>query len=173
MNKQLIFVVETSKKDKSDWMYIKETINHYYLVPNTIKLNTVCMNGKTNYASTTVRNNIKKLVNQYKPVGNSNVFYCIDLDDWKNNIQQHNLNQDIVRYCIDNNHDLIWFSRNIEEVYWNNASVHSSDKTRMASKFITSNEIENINEYKLQILDRRYNSSNILYVLDKSLDRKS
>ena len=31
MGVQLIFVVETNKKCNSDWIYIKETIEHFYL----------------------------------------------------------------------------------------------------------------------------------------------
>jgi len=41
---QLIFVVETNKKCNSDWIYIKETIEHFYLYDRIkVKLSVVYM----------------------------------------------------------------------------------------------------------------------------------
>ena len=49
---QLIFVVETNSKCKSDWIYIKSTIEKFYQfdTANT-KFSVVYMNGKGNYAN--------------------------------------------------------------------------------------------------------------------------
>ena len=47
MSLQLIFVVETNKKCKSDWIYIKETIDYLYQYNQTkVKLSPVYMDGK-------------------------------------------------------------------------------------------------------------------------------
>ena len=47
---QLIFVVETNKKCNSDWIYIKDTIEHFYQYERTqIKLSVVYMDGKGKY----------------------------------------------------------------------------------------------------------------------------
>ena len=43
MGVQFIFVVETNKGCKSDWIYIKETINHFYNYDNNVKLSEVYM----------------------------------------------------------------------------------------------------------------------------------
>jgi len=49
---QLIFVVETNKKCNSDWIYIKETIEHFYLYDRIkVKLSVVYMDGRGNYSS--------------------------------------------------------------------------------------------------------------------------
>lgn len=40
MGVQLLFAVETNKKCDSDWIYIKSTIEHFYIVDNShVKLN--------------------------------------------------------------------------------------------------------------------------------------
>ena len=50
MGLQLIFVVETNKKCKSDWIYIKDTIDYFYQYEQTqVKFTPVYMDGKGNY----------------------------------------------------------------------------------------------------------------------------
>ena len=50
MGLQLIFVVETNKKCNSDWIYIKDTIEHFYQYERTqVKLSVVYMDGKGKY----------------------------------------------------------------------------------------------------------------------------
>lgn len=47
MGIQLIFVVETNKKCKSDWIYIKDTIDTFYKYDNAhVKLSPLYMSGK-------------------------------------------------------------------------------------------------------------------------------
>ena len=35
MGLQLIFVVETNKKSKSDWIYVKDTVDYFYKYERT------------------------------------------------------------------------------------------------------------------------------------------
>lgn len=50
MGSQFIFVVETNKKCNSDWIYIKDTIEHFYTYERTmVKLSVVYMDGRGNY----------------------------------------------------------------------------------------------------------------------------
>ena len=50
MGLQLIFAVETNRKCKSDWIYIRDTIDRFYEYENTrIKLTPVYMDGKGKY----------------------------------------------------------------------------------------------------------------------------
>ncbi|MGI5947625.1 MAG: hypothetical protein ACOX8K_09490 [Lachnospiraceae bacterium] len=50
MGVQLIFAVETNKNCNSDWIYIKDTIEHFYLYERTqVKLSVVYLDGKGNY----------------------------------------------------------------------------------------------------------------------------
>ena len=50
MGVQLIFVVETRKTCNSDWIYIKDTVEHFYSYERTeLKLTPIYMDGKGNY----------------------------------------------------------------------------------------------------------------------------
>lgn len=65
MGLQLIFVVETDKKCKSDWIYIKDTIDRFFTYnPAHIKLSPVYLNGKGNYR--TKEKEISLLESQYR-----------------------------------------------------------------------------------------------------------
>lgn len=47
MGVQLIFTVETNKKCNSDWIYIKDTVEHFYAYERTqLKLSVVYLDGK-------------------------------------------------------------------------------------------------------------------------------
>ena len=61
MGLQLIFVVETNKKCKSDWIYIKDTIDRFFQYNQAqVKLTPVYMDGKGNYKNKeTKMSNIK------------------------------------------------------------------------------------------------------------------
>lgn len=73
MGLQLIFVVETDKKCKSDWKYIKETIYKFYKVNDAnTKLSTVFLGGKGRYKERTRVNEVNKKVKQYSSVSPNN-----------------------------------------------------------------------------------------------------
>ena len=64
MGLQLVFVVETNKTCKSDWIYIKDTIKYFYEYDRTqIKFSPVYMDGKGNYRNK--EKEVKQLINQY------------------------------------------------------------------------------------------------------------
>ena len=59
MGLQLIICVETNKKCNSDYIYIKTSIEHFYLInQGNIKLSPVYFNGKGNYSSKKAINDI-------------------------------------------------------------------------------------------------------------------
>ena len=46
MGLQLIFVVETNKKSKSDWIYVKDTVDYFYKYERTeVKFSPIYMEG--------------------------------------------------------------------------------------------------------------------------------
>ena len=50
MGLQLIFVVETNSKSKSDWIYMKDTIDYFYCYDQAqFKFSLVYMNGRGKY----------------------------------------------------------------------------------------------------------------------------
>ena len=84
MGMQLIFVLETNKKCKSDWIYIKDTIEYFYNIDaNNIKFTQVYMDGKGNFKNK--QKEINKNIDQYAKGasnGNSKVIRCLDSDDY-------------------------------------------------------------------------------------------
>ena len=73
MGIQFIFVVETNKKCNSDWIYIKDTIEHFYVYERTrVKLSVVYMDGRGNYNSKKKEKEIERLISQYSVTSKSN-----------------------------------------------------------------------------------------------------
>ena len=63
MGLQLIFVVETNKKCRSDWIYIKSALEKFYTYDQAhVKLSVVYMDGRGNYAKR--ENDARKLIKQ-------------------------------------------------------------------------------------------------------------
>ena len=64
MGVQYIFVVETNSKCKSDWIYIRDTIERFYQWNQPqIKLSVVYMDGKGKYKNNT--SNIMNVLDRY------------------------------------------------------------------------------------------------------------
>ena len=64
MGKQLLFCVESNSKDKSDWIYIKDTLDRYYIQDNAhVKYSVEFMNGKGNYKTTALNRKIVNKIN--------------------------------------------------------------------------------------------------------------
>ena len=171
MNKQIILCVEANEDTKTDNIYINETIYHYFEVDNSTKITYVNMNNKSRYKSRSVLAKIKRYRREYL-IGDSYVIYCIDLDKVQANPIQQREDEAIANYVKQNGFELIWFCRDIEEVY-TGKRVSKKDKTSVAKTFKTRKSIKNVLEKNL-INERASNGkSNILKVLGKYLKRKA
>ena len=86
MGLQLIFCVETNKKCKSDYIYIKNTIDRFYSLDQAwIKLSFIYMDGKGNYDTLKNWKNIDRKIHDYSASSKSNhskVIFCFDCDDY-------------------------------------------------------------------------------------------
>ena len=146
MGLQLIFVVETNKHSKSDWIYIKETVEHFYSYDRTqVKLSAVYMDGKGNYNSNKKEREIKALISQYQSTSktnHTNVIYCFDCDDYDNKIDD------------------------VEQVYIGK-KVADSQKGKEAARFKTRKQISTVDSKKLLMEEYQSNTSNIMRVLDQ------
>lgn len=174
MGLQLIFVVETNKKCNSDWIYIKDTIDRFFDYNNShIKLTTVYMNGKGNYFSK--EKEIQKLINMYGPAkaGNkSQVIYCFDCDDYDSKSSDLEFLQKVEKYCKDKRYEFSWFCKDIERVYLGR-KVADNSKKKEAVQFKKDKKINDVNERNLSCKNYKNNTSNIICVLDKYLERKT
>ena len=167
MGLQLIFVVETNKKCKSDWIYIKETIDRFYYYGGAqIKLSTVYMNGKNKYL--TKEKEINSLISQYNGAATNNitkVIYCFDCDDYDSNPVDKEFLKKTQEFCKANSYEHIWFCKDIERVYLGE-KVEDGHKKREATKFKANKLIDGVSESRLRGKSICPNMSNILSILD-------
>lgn len=170
MNKQMIFCMETNKQSRTDWVYISETIKKFYKVSNEIHLEKEFLNGKTNYNSKHVINDILKKTREYR-VGETRVVYCIDVDNFENSQNHVREFEAIQTFCQQNGFELIWFCHDVEDVFCGKR-IHNAEKARSAGAFRKRQSINTIDEKRLKSANcHKVHTSNILVVLDRYLER--
>lgn len=173
MGLQLIFVVETNKRCKSDWIYIKDTIDRFYQYDQAnVKFSPVYMDGKGKYRKK--KREISSLTSQYASTSNKNqskVLYCFDCDDYDIKQEDSEFLKSAQQYCKDQGYDFIWFCRDIECVYLGR-KIDDGKKQKEAAIFKKKKMINNIDETTLLSVSYRENTSNIMNMLDKYLKRK-
>lgn len=170
MSIQLIFVVETTKNNNSDWLYINNAVKYFYIDDNKAKLSCVYMNTKTRYNSDSVISKISQQIKDYSD-RDSIVIYCCDYDSPDINHSDMLLNDRIESFCIKNKYELIWFGRNIEEVFKGH-DVNNNEKQKEAQRFVANLEIKKVKIANLQSKVIGNHKSNFLLVLDKYLNKK-
>ena len=170
MSLQLIFVVETNDKTKSDDVYISELIkSRYDLSSNEYVYNFVHMNGKTKYDSSPVKTGIKKLCSLNK-FGDNVIIFCFDTDRIDIKAEDTNFMNKVEQYCIDNSYKYVWFCYDIECVFLGN-SIQDAQKKSESLKYIKNNK-KNYNQALLKSNTKSEHHSNILCVLDDLLPIK-
>lgn len=167
---QLILCVETNKKADTDSKYIFETIRYYYNVDNSVKLSKIYMGTKTKYNSKEVLKEIKQKKSMFSH-GSSMVIYYIDTDQYEKNPNHKKEYDEIQKYCEHENYEMVWFCHDVEEVFIG-YKVSDSDKTKKAAEFVKKNIVKNVNYKKLSSDKLIKNTSNMLLVFDKYLQRK-
>ena len=168
MGLQLIFVVEANKKSKTDWIYIKETIDRFYKYDVAhLKLSAVYMEGKNKYLSKEKEVNL--LISQYSSTSTNNVakvIYCFDCDDYDSNPVDKEFLEKTQEFCKANNYEYAWFCKDIERAYLGE-KVEDGLKNREATKFKANKLIDEVSESRLNGKSISHNMSNILRVLDE------
>ena len=173
MGLQLIFVVETNKRCKSDWIYVKDTVDHFYEYNNAyVKLTPVYMDGKGRYKNK--EKEISTFISQYSSTSKNNasiVIFCFDCDDFSSKPDDAAFLEEAQRYCKENGYEFVWFCKDIEQVY---LGKQVSDKQKKAEsvRFAANKEIKKVEGRKLQFSTYKIGTSNILAILDKYLTRK-
>ena len=103
MGLQLIFVVETNKKCKSDWIYIKDTIDRFFEYEQAqIKFSPIYMDGKGKYKNKKTGKEITSLISQYaagNKTNQSKVIFCFDCDDYDSKPEDAEFLTNAKRYC--------------------------------------------------------------------------
>lgn len=166
-NKRLLFCVETTKGADTDYTYITETIRDYYAESSRIVRRPVYMESKTRYKSRAVLADIQRLSGS----ADTSVIYCIDTDNYDTSAETRRLLDEIQGHCSEKGNELIFFCRDVEDVFCGQI-VPDTQKTQCAARFRSTNAIRNIRTGQLERMDFQRHCSNILNVLDKFYKRK-
>ena len=141
----LIVVVEADKNSKSDYIYIWKYINACYLLDSSIKISPVYMGGKGNYKSNNVNKKIEDLTRKYKGQHGADakqiVMLCTDTDDLTDGPNAHEnitFMKDVEALCNKKGYNLIWFCRDIEEVFIGRR-ITKKEKAKTALNFSSIN----------------------------------
>ncbi len=95
MNKRILFCVETTKQADTDYAYIKDTIDYYFVQSSKITIRPVYMESKSRYKSKAVQEDIKR----QSGLADTSVIYCIDTDDYDISPEDRTLLEQIRQYC--------------------------------------------------------------------------
>lgn len=164
MIKQLIFVTESD----IDWLYINSTIRAIYDVQN-IRLDYVSMNGKNNYNKKTVISKVDKIKRGIN--GESVVIYCYDTDDIDTNPNDLRFDKEITEYCDKNGYGLVWFCRDIEEVF-TGSRVTKEIKRKTAENYVRKIKEKPYSRIDIYSNDKNKNKSNIMLTIDSYLKKR-
>lgn len=171
MGKQLLFCVETSQKAATDTVYIEETIEHFFRIGNDVRKRYIYLSGKSNYNKASIHKKIETQKKQYSAIGPTVVIYFLDTDKYDSDPRQMQELKEIHKYCQENNYELVWFCRDIEDVFWDE-QIPNDNKTAKAAQFRSSKRINNLNEARLKKTEYGRHYSNVLKVLEKHLEPK-
>ncbi len=103
---KLVFIMETRSSNRSDWMYIKSSIDYFYK-PRTFALDKIFATTKSELISQDTR--IKSKIDD--PTREVKVIIVAYYD------REEDLNDKIIKYCNDNDYDLVWMNLDVEDVY--------------------------------------------------------
>lgn len=162
---QLILCLECNGKNRSDFLYVKNTLDHYYNTWKNDKIIYVYSGGKSELI-----NQEKKILNYIKNYrGKTRTIIVADYDR-----EDDILNQKIEQYATDTLMDIVWMNRDIEEVYWGKR-VEKKEKEEFAKKFEREYTYKLCNAKNLGEEEplKKISSSNILCIFDKYLERKN
>ena len=169
--KQVILCVETNKQAKTDAGYIDAVIKQHYCINSEIKLQYEYFSGKGKYKAPSTLKNIKKDIEALKDESLSTVIYFIDTDKYDSNPEDQKLNTEIQNFCNQRGYHLVWFCRNIEEVFLHKM-VEDSKKKEAVAKFKAENNLGKATEKTLSARSMGREKSNMLLVLNQVLEKK-
>ena len=170
MGRQIIFCVEANRQSQSDYLYISETLKRFYKSDVHISYKPVYMGSKSNYSSRKVVNEVRSLSLGYR--GETRVIYFIDTDRIDIDPEQKQLFEKIEQYCQNNGYELVFFCRDVEDVF-HGRQVEKSQKVALAADFRRKKLIGKVDEKSLLCsVISVFHRSNILLILDQYFERK-
>ena len=167
-NKLILIVVETTNKAQTDPAYISKAIREIYKQDSLITERYGYLSAKTNYKSRSIINEIKSKTSGFEEY---HIVYCLDTDDIFTDPMQLNQNNEIMEYCRKNNYDVIWFCRDIEEVFLHK-KINDTEKLKESKKFSSKKGISSATLQSLSSEGKYKQTSNFTKIFDKYFERK-
>ena len=131
---QLIVVYETKKNANTDAIYFNRYLDDIFpSLKGHIKKSAVYLGSKTRYAD--ALKTIAALQKKYaflNPNERQEILYCVDTDYGNDGVAE--LNERITSFCNEHGFRLVWFHRDIEEVFLGER-VDKREKVRRAKRF--------------------------------------
>jgi len=173
---QLIFCVETNSKCKSDFVYIRNTIDHFYDYDRAhVQFRPVYMDGKGNYNTRKTDRKIKELSVPFERASKNNESYtlfCFDCDDYDANPSDSRFLNDAYSFCKKkDNYRFVWFCKDVEDVYLGRR-IENHQKKKEAEEYARKGLIKTLNINHLNFTSYLPHRSNLCVVLDEFLNRK-
>ena len=165
--KQVVFVVETDSRNRSDMIYLNRIISCFYVKDASCKVSWVFMGGNANYRSPAVLREIESLVSMLSK-NKTQVVYVFDTDHSK---KQQALLKEQLQYCKEQDYPVILFNSSIEDVLLGHRVSSAKDKLRLATDYGRSGAPKE-KEAALSQTKPDIHQSNALRVLDKVLTWK-
>ena len=162
MNKRILFCVETTKQADTDYAYIKDTIDYYFVQSSKITIRPVYMESKSRYKSKAVQEDIKR----QSGLADTSVIYCIDTDDYDISPEDRTLLEQIRQYCKKKGYEFIFFCKDVEDVYCGKR-IPDTQKIKAIKQFRSTHAIAKTNPKLLEKEQYQPHCSNILNVLNK------
>lgn len=170
MGLQIVFCVEAKKSSKTDYIYIKATVESFYSFDRAnTRLSPIYLNGKGNYTSKKVCREITKYTNQYRVAAKGNetiVVFCFDCDEYDRRPEDLKFLQDAEEYCKKHGYKFVWFCKDVESVYIGK-TVPDNQKVKIASDFKKKQLIKQVDLRNLRADQYLNQKSNICNVLDE------
>jgi hypothetical protein len=169
---QIVFVVESDKVSKTDYMYIRTILLDYYnvLARKDVRITSIFMAGKGKYDQPKVLKDVNKAINAYKVNGDTYVIYCFDTDKYDSSPEDAQIIRTEEQFCKDKGYDFVWFCHDVEEVFLGH-SIDSSEKTDAAKKYFANDKHRKIKIDSLKAKVYGKGKSNMISVLDKYLKK--
>ena len=168
---RVIFVFECDSSSQTDSMYVHKFLKYRYPhYEGRLSVKTVFLKGKGNYGKSEAR--INGLIHEYKSQNKKDprceVVFCFDTDCGGD---KASLNPSILGYCRSKGYRLVWFHRDVEEVFLGNR-LKSQDKVKMAMSFYNRGDCSALPKSvfgQSSFVDPPFRRTNLVAVLDEIL----
>lgn len=170
---QIVFVVESDERSRSDIIYIRSVLDKLYNFRSRsdVKVSEVFMKGKGNYNKKKITNAVKAQIKGYQINGETHVIYCFDTDKYDSDPIDTKILKEEEKFCRDNGYEFVWFCHDVEEVFLGH-SVPRSEKTNWARKYSANDWIEIVKLDNLKSNVMAKGRSNLTIVLEKFFRNK-